>query len=97
MTWQERAACSGLAGERGSYDIFFEQEYEAEAKRICGTCTVRAECLHYAMSHPQVWDGVLGGMTPAERTRAYRRWLHWTKHRERTEEAWHQWNAEDAG
>jgi WhiB family transcriptional regulator, redox-sensing transcriptional regulator len=42
-----------------------------EAKRICGMCPVRTECLAFAMTEP-VDHGVWGGMTERERRR-YRR------------------------
>lgn len=96
--WRDRAACLGMAAERASYDLFFEPEYHNEAKKVCARCPVKGDCLRYALSNP--WssgEGVLGGMTPSERNRAYRRWLHFTRQRERTDEAWAQWQREDAG
>lgn len=100
-SWRLRAACAGMANERGSFDLFFEPEYEKEAKEICAGCEVRVDCLEFAMrgdgsAVPQAWDGILGGMNPAERTRAYRRWLHWSNKRERTAQAWRQWTDQSA-
>lgn len=37
-----------------------------EAKKICGACPVRLECLQYALKEP-MWDGIYGGLTPRER------------------------------
>jgi WhiB family transcriptional regulator, redox-sensing transcriptional regulator len=38
------------------------------AKRLCGTCPVQAECLAYALANPEL-QGIWGGATPRERTR----------------------------
>ena len=39
-----------------------------EAKKVCGQCPVRAECLEFALSTNQV-HGVWGGMSEDERRR----------------------------
>lgn len=39
-----------------------------QAKRICRSCSVRAECLSYAMDSP-VDHGIWGGLTERERRR----------------------------
>lgn len=41
-------------------------EMEIEAKRLCGTCPVRTECLDYANDNDER-EGIWGGMTPQER------------------------------
>lgn len=38
------------------------------AKRICNGCTVKNECLEYALAQPGI-DGILGGTTYKERQR----------------------------
>ena len=43
----------------------------AKAQRICGRCTVRRECLEFAMNSREV-HGIWGGTTPEERVRARR-------------------------
>ena len=40
-----------------------------EAKRICSDCTVRAQCLAYALDHGEVYFGVWGGLSAKERQR----------------------------
>ncbi|HEU4544474.1 MAG TPA: WhiB family transcriptional regulator [Jiangellaceae bacterium] len=37
-----------------------------EAKRICQGCTIREQCLSWAITHAETW-GVWGGMTTDER------------------------------
>jgi WhiB family transcriptional regulator, redox-sensing transcriptional regulator len=39
-----------------------------QAKRICGGCPIRVDCLRHAIDHSEA-DGVWGGLTPAERRR----------------------------
>lgn len=64
--WQEFAACRGAPSE-----IFFPEKGQAhvvrEAKSICSKCTVRAECLAFALSMPG--PGIFGGLTARERGR----------------------------
>ncbi|MGX2998608.1 WhiB family transcriptional regulator [Streptomyces sp. JNUCC 64] len=64
------AACIGHEPE-----LFFprgesarEEHAVARAKRICGGCAVRVDCLRHAVEHSES-DGVWGGLTPAERRR----------------------------
>jgi WhiB family redox-sensing transcriptional regulator len=67
LAWRERAACTG------KQEIFFNDHKiraVAEAKAICGTCPVKAECLDHALTHTEF--GLWGGMTANER-RMYRR------------------------
>jgi hypothetical protein len=42
------------------------------AKRICGVCPVRTDCLADALIRRDVAFGVLGGLTPNERRRLLR-------------------------
>lgn len=60
LAWQERAACTEDA------ETFFRDGAEAAAKRICGRCPVREECLAYALETQQP-EGVWGGLNPQER------------------------------
>ncbi|MFF4321643.1 WhiB family transcriptional regulator [Streptomyces sp. NPDC001568] len=68
--WQSRAACRELgsapffhpAGERGEE----REERDEAAKRICGTCPVRAACLEHALQTREPF-GVWGGLTEEER------------------------------
>lgn len=69
FTWQDAALCVGMP------DLFFgaegeqsheKPEREAEAKRICARCPVRACCLDDALA-AGIRYGVYGGMTEDER------------------------------
>ena len=43
-----------------------------KALGVCGRCLVRAECLAWSMTDPDLDHGVLGGMTARARTNARR-------------------------
>jgi WhiB family transcriptional regulator, redox-sensing transcriptional regulator len=62
-TWMADAAC--LAADAA---IFFPDPGDpaADAKRVCGACTVMDDCLDYALDRGIV-DGVWGGLTVKER------------------------------
>jgi WhiB family redox-sensing transcriptional regulator len=70
--WAERALCA-----EADPDAWFPDRGRREsitlAKRICGHCPVRAECLDYALSGADTWrgitSGIWGGTTPHERGR----------------------------
>ena len=67
LSWMEWALCAQVDPE-----LFFP-EYRANAvaaaaRRICATCPVRAECLRYALTDPDL-DGIWGGTTPRQRQR----------------------------
>src|SRR5712691_10776513 len=68
QTWQERALCAQTDPE-----AFFPEKGGStrEAKRICTTCEVRAECLEYALEHDERF-GIWGGMSERERRRMKR-------------------------
>jgi WhiB family redox-sensing transcriptional regulator len=63
-TWAERAACKGVRGtmhlDGGGNGVV------AEAKAICATCPVTAQCLAHALEQDED-RGVWGGLTPNER------------------------------
>ncbi len=69
--WRERAACLpfpailffGLDDNEGAAE---RHAREQEAKGICTTCLVRAECLDYALSTREAY-GIWGGLTEIER------------------------------
>jgi WhiB family redox-sensing transcriptional regulator len=69
QTWQERALCAQTDPE-----AFFPEKGGStrEAKRICSTCEVRAECLEYALEHDERF-GIWGGLSERERRRVKRR------------------------
>jgi WhiB family transcriptional regulator, redox-sensing transcriptional regulator len=63
--WEERAACQ-------PYDtnLFFPEKNESPARglRVCASCSVRVECLEYAIEAKEVY-GIWGGTTEKERQR----------------------------
>jgi WhiB family redox-sensing transcriptional regulator len=68
MQWLDRAACLGHDPE-----LFFPvsavgpgQAHTEDAKRVCRTCPVLAECLEWAITGA-VPFGVLGGLSEDER------------------------------
>ncbi|AEA27341.1 hypothetical protein GCM10023403_39350 [Pseudonocardia benzenivorans] len=66
--WQERALCAQTDPE-----AFFPEKGGStrEAKRICGGCEVRAECLEYALAQDERF-GIWGGLSERERRRLRR-------------------------
>ena len=66
--WQERALCSQTDPE-----AFFPEKGGStrEAKRICGRCDVKTECLEYALTY-RIDHGVWGGCSERERRRILR-------------------------
>lgn len=73
--WMVDAACRGVAEdlwfpERG--DTKSAQSEIRQAKAVCANCTVRYECLDYAIANHEVF-GIWGGLTEKERRDAKRR------------------------
>jgi WhiB family redox-sensing transcriptional regulator len=72
--WRSAGAC--LSADP---DLFFpisstgpaERQIE-RAKKICAGCSVRRECLEFALSHNQIY-GIWGGTTAEDRQRERRR------------------------
>ena len=69
QSWQERALCAQTDPE-----AFFPEKGGStrEAKRICGRCDVKAECLEYALGHDERF-GIWGGLSERERRKLKRR------------------------
>jgi len=67
--WEDRAQCRA-----GDAELFFTPgaAQEFRAKAVCRSCTVRWECLAYALKH-RVEHGVWGGLTDRERRRVLNR------------------------
>ncbi len=74
-TWHDQAAC-----RFEDRDLFFPPEKErgryvasreAAAKQICRSCSVRGECLGYALAADERY-GVWGGLSAEERERVRR-------------------------
>jgi WhiB family transcriptional regulator, redox-sensing transcriptional regulator len=61
--WQSRAACRGkgtdafIADRGGTLEI---------GRALCASCTVRPECLDYAMANPEI-VGLWGGTSARQR------------------------------
>ncbi len=66
--WQDRALCAQTDPE-----AFFPEKGGStrEAKRVCRSCEVRAECLEYALEHDERF-GIWGGLSERERRRLKR-------------------------
>ena len=68
LDWQDKALCAQTDPE-----AFFPEKGGStrEAKRVCRSCEVRAECLEYALEHDERF-GIWGGMSERERRRLKR-------------------------
>jgi hypothetical protein len=66
--WQEQAECA-----TANPDLFFPERGSPgdSAKRVCVNCSVRLECLEYALANGERY-GIWGGLTERERTRLRR-------------------------
>jgi WhiB family redox-sensing transcriptional regulator len=63
--WMDDAACKGQPLQAFFFDSA-ESLIELPGVSICNGCTVRAECLAYAVEK-DVQHGVFGGLTPFQR------------------------------
>lgn len=74
LSWAEQAACKGEDLNR----FFSEDKLKiALAKKICGRCPVRENCLAEALAAEDGSRyGISGGLTPAERTELAREQAH---------------------
>lgn len=61
--WQERALCAQVDPE-----AFFPEKGGStrEAKRVCGRCPVRVDCLQHALEHHEAF-GIWGGLSERDR------------------------------
>jgi WhiB family redox-sensing transcriptional regulator len=66
--WRDSALCA-----QTDSDEFFPEKGGStrEAKKVCGACEVRTECLEYALSHDERF-GIWGGLSERERRRLKR-------------------------
>jgi len=69
LAWQEQALCAQTDPE-----AFFPEKGGStrEAKRVCASCEVRAECLEYALAKDERF-GIWGGLSERERRKIRRR------------------------
>jgi len=67
--WQDGANCRGV-----DTDMFFPERGAShrEAKAVCRGCTVREDCLEYALVNGEKF-GVWGGLSERERRRIRRK------------------------
>jgi WhiB family redox-sensing transcriptional regulator len=65
LTWQDGANCKGA-----NADLFFPERGASTrtAKGICRECSVRADCLEFAITTGEKF-GIWGGMSERERRR----------------------------
>ena len=68
FAWQADALCAQTDPE-----AFFPEKGGStrEAKRVCQNCTVRTECLEYALGHDERF-GIWGGLSERERRKLKR-------------------------
>jgi WhiB family redox-sensing transcriptional regulator len=66
--WTDRALCAQTDPE-----AFFPEKGGStrDAKKVCRSCDVRAECLEYALEHDERF-GIWGGLSERERRRLKR-------------------------
>lgn len=69
LGWQDQALCAQTDPE-----AFFPEKGGStrEAKRVCSTCDVRAECLEYALANDERF-GIWGGLSERERRKLKKR------------------------
>jgi WhiB family redox-sensing transcriptional regulator len=69
LAWQGRALCAQTDPE-----AFFPEKGGStrEAKKVCASCEVRAECLEYALANDERF-GIWGGLSERERRKLKRR------------------------
>lgn len=66
--WRKEAECKGL----DTSDFFTVDDKKVRRiKKICDICTVKDECLQFALTNDISW-GIYGGMTSKERNRAFK-------------------------
>ncbi len=69
LGWQAQALCAQTDPE-----AFFPEKGGStrDAKRVCGVCPVRSECLEYALTNDERF-GIWGGLSERERRRLRKR------------------------
>lgn len=71
--WMDKANCGSITDK----NIFFPDAPNPwpairKARQICGECTVRSECMGYALRH-NIREGIYGGAMPEERLDLHQR------------------------
>lgn len=69
LSWQADALCAQTDPE-----AFFPEKGGStrDAKKVCGECTVKSECLEYALAHDERF-GIWGGLSERERRKLRKR------------------------
>ncbi|GAB3273970.1 hypothetical protein GCM10027449_11760 [Sinomonas notoginsengisoli] len=69
LAWQAESLCAQTDPE-----AFFPEKGGStrDAKKVCGSCTVRAQCLEYALANDERF-GIWGGLSERERRRLRKR------------------------
>jgi WhiB family redox-sensing transcriptional regulator len=75
--WQDFSACKGMDptlffGPEHAETVKEKRDRDEAAKEICVHCSVRQECLEYALENREPY-GIWGGMTELERRALLRR------------------------
>ena len=68
VSWAAEAACKG---GKGSLFYAESENDERKAKAICSLCSVRVQCLEFAIASREP-DGIWGGLNPRQRRRLVR-------------------------
>lgn len=63
VDWQMQAACAGAYSPDRT---FFRTVVTPEAKRLCGKCPVKQECLDFSV-RLKIEHGIWGGLAPPQR------------------------------
>lgn len=67
LGWQDDAACARIGGDHWHAEKGSGTSAETKAaRRTCGRCSVRLECLTWALQRKEV-GGIWGGLTERER------------------------------
>lgn len=91
--WQDDAECKGKPVEIFLPSKRISGSFYDEAKQICDGCSVKAECLDFALSNGED-IGVWGGMSPRQRFILKRALYHKTE-RERYDNSLDSWLFDD--
>jgi WhiB family redox-sensing transcriptional regulator len=69
LAWQSDSLCAQTDPE-----AFFPEKGGStrDAKKICSSCEVRAQCLEYALENDE-WFGIWGGLSERERRKLRKR------------------------
>jgi len=63
MEWMDKALCREV-----DYELFFPNAggNSGKARKVCGRCDVKVQCLNYALTFPSM-IGIWGGTTEKQR------------------------------